>query len=438
VVKRRIGAWAALLTMGGGTMGAVLSAPGVERKIAAVVGVAAAALFGWRGETRYGRTRLLASTAALAGLATIGAALWPRGARLGLVALLLGLSVATGGFALRPAGFHRGGRAAARVRRPRRPVLLVNPGAGGIDRVDLKRATAERGIECIEVPDPDRLRDIAEREIERGADVVGAAGGDGSQAVVAAVAADRDVSFVCVPAGTYNHFALDLGLERDDVAGALDAFVDGIERRVDLATVGDRVFVNNVSLGLYARVVRTPEYREHKMKAVARMLPELVSDEGPPLELRYTPPGSLGEESATLVLVSNNRYELRGLGAVGTRERLDGGTLGVIAVRIENAAQAAEVAALELAGRVDHFEGWRSWAAEDVKIHSDRPVEASIDGEPVELDPPMRFRTLPEALRVRVPRRHPGMSPAAARRRLGRFGLERLIRLAAGTAWSGS
>ena len=63
---------------------------------------------------------------------------------------------------------------------------------------------------------------------------------------------------VCVPAGTRNHFALDLGLNREDVTGAVDAFAEALERRVDLATVNDRVFVNNCSLGLYAKIVQSP------------------------------------------------------------------------------------------------------------------------------------------------------------------------------------
>ena len=62
------------------------------------------------------------------------------------------------------------------------------------------------------------------------------AGGDGSQALVAQVAMEHDVAYVCIPAGTRNHLALDLGLDRDDVVGALDAFRAGTERPIDLAS----------------------------------------------------------------------------------------------------------------------------------------------------------------------------------------------------------
>ena len=91
------------------------------------------------------------------------------------------------------------------------------------------------------------------------------AGGDGSLAVVAAAAAAHGLPFICVPAGTRNHFALDLGVDRHDVAGALDAFSDGVERRIDLAEVNGRVFLNNVSLGIYGEAVRQSAYRDAKI-----------------------------------------------------------------------------------------------------------------------------------------------------------------------------
>ncbi len=108
------------------------------------------------------------------------------------------------------------------------------------------------------------------------------AGGDGSQAVVAAVAAAHDLPFVCVPAGTRNHFALDLGVDRDDVVGALDAYGDARQARIDLAEVNGRVFVNNVSLGVYARIVASDEYRDAKLRTAAKMLPTLLGPDAPP------------------------------------------------------------------------------------------------------------------------------------------------------------
>ena len=113
-----------------------------------------------------------------------------------------------------------------------------------------------------------------------GADGLAMAGGDGSQAVVAAIAAELDLPYACVPAGTRNHFALDLGVDRDDVVGALDAFVDGGERIVDLAEVNGRVFVNNVSLGLYADAVQREGYRDAKLRTLLDTVPDVLGPDG--------------------------------------------------------------------------------------------------------------------------------------------------------------
>ena len=122
----------------------------------------------------------------------------------------------------------------------------------------------------------DDMLDLARDAIDRGADVIGMAGGDGSQALVASVAAERGIPMVVIPAGTRNHLALDLGIDRDDVVGALDAFDAAVERPMDLAEVNGHVFVNNVSLGLYAAIVQSPEYRDAKADTTLSALPRLL------------------------------------------------------------------------------------------------------------------------------------------------------------------
>ncbi|HJS92952.1 MAG TPA: diacylglycerol kinase family protein, partial [Solirubrobacteraceae bacterium] len=151
--------------------------------------------------------------------------------------------------------------------RPRHPVLFYNPKSGGgkAARFHLATEAARRGIEAIELRSGQDLEQLVRSAVARGADALAMAGGDGSQAVVAMVAAELDLPYACVPSGTRNHFALDLGVDRDDVVGALDAFIAGRERRVDLADVNGQVFVNNVSLGLYADAVARPGYREAKL-----------------------------------------------------------------------------------------------------------------------------------------------------------------------------
>jgi diacylglycerol kinase family enzyme len=214
------------------------------------------------------------------------------------------------------------------------------------------------------------------------ADVLGIAGGDGSVASVAAVAVERDLPFVCVPFGTRNHFARDLGLDRGDPQAALAAFA-GEERRVDVGRVNGHVFVNNVSLGLYAGLVHRREHHRRRGSALARLRAVgLLSREPHRLHLRVD--GS--PLAARVVLVSNNDYELD-LFTLGARERLDGGRLCLYSAA-----------------------GWlpRSWSTRtgsSFTVEPEEPgsLEAAADGEPLALHPPLRFEILPGALRVLLP-----------------------------------
>jgi len=313
------------------------------------------------------------------------------------------------------------------------PVLLYNPKSGGGKADAAFVAEAERrGIRAVDLTQHGDLLQLAREVITGGADVVGVAGGDGSQALVAGVAAELDVPFVCIPAGTRNHFALDLGVDRDDVVGALDAFAAGFERRVDLATVNGRVFVNNVSLGLYARIVQSDDYRDDKLGTAARMLPDLLGNDYDPFDFRVHGPSGVDAAHPDLVLVSNNVYKLSGISGLGTRVRLDEGVLGVIVIDVHDARDLTELVALETAGRGSSFRGWHEWSDRSIVVESGRPVEAGIDGEAVTLDAPVRFESLPAALRVRIAPHHPGVSPAAVAGKVQRGGVPRLLRVAFG------
>jgi len=191
---------------------------------------------------------------------------------------------------------------------PARPVLFFNPKSGGgkAERFKLADEARARGIKPIELMPGSDLERLVHDAIAAGADALAMAGGDGSQAIVAAIAADRGLPYACIPAGTRNHFALDLGVDRNDVVGALDAFVDGGERTVDLAEVNGRVFVNNVSLGLYAEAVQAEGYREAKLRTILDTLPDVLGPEGEGLDLRWTGPGGSEHSSGSAILVSNN------------------------------------------------------------------------------------------------------------------------------------
>jgi diacylglycerol kinase family enzyme len=289
---------------------------------------------------------------------------------------------------------------------PERAVLFWNPRSGGgkAQKTGLVAAARERGIEPVELTPDEDLEALARAAVARGADGLAMAGGDGSQAVIAAIAAEHGLPYACIPAGTRNHFALDLGVDRDDVVGALDAFVDGGERLVDLAEVDGRVLVNNVSVGLYAEAVQHAHYRGAKLRTLLDTVPEILGPGAAERDVEWIGPDHVRHRVGVAVMVTNNRYRLRrGVGS-GTRPRLEDGVLGVTVVG-------------PLAGTATRPRLlWRpvvEWSADALDIEAGSPVAAGIDGEAARLEPPLRFRSRPGALRVRIARGHPGASPSA-------------------------
>jgi diacylglycerol kinase family enzyme len=316
----------------------------------------------------------------------------------------------------------------------RRGVLLMNPRSGGgkVERYRLVQEARERGIEPVVLAPGDDLTKLAEEAIAAGADVIGMAGGDGSQALTAAVAARHEVAFVCIPAGTRNHLAMDLGLDRDDVVAALDAFGEAVERRIDLGFLGDRVFVNNATAGLYAKIVQSTEYRNRKVGTALDLLPSMLGPKAVPFDLRFTGPDGTEHESAHLILVSNDRYELGRAEGFGSRRRLDAGTLGIVAARFQSAHEALAFARTHRNHPRRRPQGWLEWSDTSFEVRSGGPIEIGIDGEAMVLDPPLRFRIVPGALRVRIPPHAPGYSPAALVATPGWATVRALLQTAAG------
>jgi diacylglycerol kinase family enzyme len=378
------------------------------------IGAAAYAL------TRTGARRLMAAVVAILALAAPLALVAAYGRLLQL--LLLVALVAVAAAATRHAlgrdltSLKSGPTPGTSVGPAIRPVLLMNPRSGGgkVERFHLIEEARRRDIEPVVLGPDDDLLELAERAVAGGADVLGMAGGDGSQALVAGVAAAHNVAFVCVPAGTRNHLAMDLGLDRDDVVGSLDAFGAAVERRIDLGLVDERVFVNNATMGLYAKIVQSPAYRDHKVDTALELLPGLLGPHAAPFDLRFVGPDGTEHHSAHLILVSNNRYELSHPEGFGSRRRLDAGTLGIVAARLQSPGEAAGLAQLQASGPTRRPADWLEWTDTSFQVRSGQPVEVGVDGEAMLLDPPIRFRIVPGALRVRIPPQAPGYSPAAA------------------------
>jgi diacylglycerol kinase family enzyme len=284
---------------------------------------------------------------------------------------------------------------------PRRPVLFVNPrsGGGAASRARVAETAQERGIKVVILDPGESLAKHVDEAVGQGADALGMAGGDGSLAIVAAAAAAHGLPFICIPAGTRNHFALDLGVDRRDVAGALDAFSDAVERRIDLAEVNGRVFLNNVSLGIYGEAVRQSAYRDAKVRTLVETADRVLGPSGQPPALRLVDDAEHEHAQLAVLLVSNNPYALAMVDrpGLGSRPSLDSGLLGILVLDAPGTKPPPG----------------RAWSAPDVEVFAPAPVPVGIDGEAVLLTAPLRFAIRPGALRVRISSRHPGTSPSA-------------------------
>lgn len=280
---------------------------------------------------------------------------------------------------------------------PRRPVLFVNQrsGGGAARRAGVVERARDRGIEVVVLDPGASLATLVDQAVASGADALGMAGGDGSLAVVAAAAAAHGLPFICVPAGTRNHFALDLGVDRHDVAGALDAFGDGFERRIDLAEVNGRPFLNNVSLGIYGEAVKQSAYRDAKVRTLVETAEQVLGPSAKTPALRLVDDAGREHAHLAVVLVSNNPYALDPP-VSGTRPSLDSGKLGILI--------------LDTPG--NRPPPGHAWSAADFEVSALTPAHAGIDGESVLLSGPLlRFTIRPAALRVRISSLNPGASP---------------------------
>jgi diacylglycerol kinase family enzyme len=306
---------------------------------------------------------------------------------------------------------------------PRHPFLLMNPRSGGgkVARFGLKEKAERLGAEVmlLDASCPVDVAAVARDAVARGADLLGVAGGDGTQALVAGVAAEHDVPFVVLSAGTRNHFALDLGLDREDPAAGLAALTDdAVELHVDLGQVGERTFVNNASFGAYAQVVQSPAYRDDKARTTLALLPDLLSGAATTGLTAHAEGATI--ENPQAVLVSVNPYGTGDVAGLGRRTRLDSGLLGVAAVRVESARQA-----VRLLYRASE-RGLTVLTTSEVVITADAAeLPVGVDGEAVMMPTPVRCAIRPQALRVRVPRARPGMA-----RRRAHWSWLRLRRLA--------
>lgn len=323
---------------------------------------------------------------------------------------ILSVALALAGVALARVSLSTGGgdtaMPASPAARPRRAFIVMNPRSGGgkVAKFGLDEKARALGAQVAMLDGPEivDVAALARKAVAEGCDLLGVAGGDGTQALVAGIAAEHDLPFLVISAGTRNHFALDLGLDREDPSTCLDALTDGEELRIDLGIIGDRTFVNNASFGAYAEVVRSPAYRDDKRGTTLQMMPDLLNGHrGARLAARA---GQASIEGPQALLVSNNPYEQGDVAGLGRRARLDTGTLGFIAVEVASAGQAIGLM------RRGSGRGLTFGTAEEVLVDADTAeVPVGIDGETIMMPAPVRCTIRPGALRVLVPKDRPGV-----------------------------
>ncbi len=288
---------------------------------------------------------------------------------------------------------------------PNHPFLIMNPHSGGgkVARFDLRRRAEELGAEVLLLEGPETIDVVAAARdaVARGADLLGVAGGDGTQALVAGVAAESDVPFLVISAGTRNHFAMDLGLDRADPGASLDALTDGVDLRVDLGAINGRPFVNNASFGVYAELVRSPAYRDDKTATTLQTLPDLLAGQTGSRLVAHI--GDTVVDGPQAVLVSNNPYGSGDLAGLSRRARIDRGLLGAVALSVASTRQAIDLLC------VGRFRQLVQQTTREVIVEADTgTIPVGVDGESLLLTTPVRCTIAPGALRVRVPRTRPG------------------------------
>ncbi|MFF8572419.1 diacylglycerol/lipid kinase family protein [Streptomyces sp. NPDC015408] len=409
-----------------------LLAAGFMIILGGLAGLAVCAVGAWWFLAHRGAVRVLGAALAVGALVAVPALFLNGGlwftAPVGVVLWVGALGCARG--ALR--ADRRQNQAPAAVvpsRLPRRAVLIMNPASGGgkVARFGLVARAEALGARVILLRPGIHtdVEELARKAVAEGADLLGVAGGDGTQALVAAVAAEHDLPFLVVSAGTRNHLAMDLGLDRTDPSRCLDALTDGVELRVDLGDVAGRAFVNTVSFGVYAAIVQRPEYRDAKAGTALDALPDLLAGgAGERLDALADDRRVDGQQA---LLVSNNPYSSADPLDVGRRPRLDGGELGVLGIRVDGAAQAAD-----LAVRGAMSPALTMLTSRRVEVRAGAAsIPVAVDGEALTLPTPVVCTLRPRALRVLVPRDRPGAAdpvPELDWRRIATLALDRPAR----------
>ncbi len=188
--------------------------------------------------------------------------------------------------------------------------------------------------------------------------------------------------------------------------------------------------MNNVSLGVYAKIVQEESYRDAKVETTKSLLPEMLGRQAEPFDLEFTTPDNEHVDGAILVMVSNNAYVIGASPDNAQRRHLDRGRLGVFAVTTSTGSEAARLFAATALGQRTRSAFWKEFTATEFEVRSrSGTVFAGIDGEALELPTPLRFRIHPRGLTLLVPK---GNIEAAEKRRARDVRISDLFALGSG------
>lgn len=266
-------------------------------------------------------------------------------------------------------------------------------------------AAANVDVRIVEASSGEEIRSAARDAIRDGADAVVAGGGDGTINTVATELAGSGIPLGILPLGTLNHFAKDLDIPLD-MDAAVKVVLEGHTKRVDLGEVNGRPFLNNSSLGLYARIVRLRE--RHPARGllkwfVAAWAMLKVLEKNPVLTLRIEAKEDSEVIRTPLLLVSNNAYRMAGLDA-GSRDTLTAGRLSVYVVKGEGRMKLLRLALRIATGQEPDDQDLAVYEVTELTVESDNGhLWIARDGEVERMEGPYNYRIRPEVLKVLVP-----------------------------------
>lgn len=286
--------------------------------------------------------------------------------------------------------------------------VLINRGGGSVgERAAVKKALQAAGVSAqVQWLDGKAIRKAAEAALAAGADVVVAGGGDGTISCVAGALAGTKAALAVLPLGTLNHFARDLGIPAD-LTEAAKLIAAGRSRKVDVAEVNGRTFINNSSIGVYPLMVNDREAQQNRLGRRKRLAMAIAAFRTlvrfSSRRLTLTANDHTAQVETPLLFVGNNAYRLEMPGA-GTRERLDGGCLFVTVLRRKSRWGFCAATLRSLVGRRRPIDVAQLDDVKHLRVDSSRrALTISLDGETALMETPLDYRIRPKALKVIAP-----------------------------------